>query len=78
MGACKITPDAHNINVDTLCQTPVPSNTQGENKNAILTSLRLNHSGFPAETLKRLTINDAGYYDSDKYDTKGDSVTGRK
>ena len=62
MDAHNITLDAHNITVDTFWQTPVTTNTQGENENAILTSERLNNSGTLAETLKVLTINNAGYY----------------
>ena len=55
--------DAHNVTVDTFCQMPVTPNTQGENYNAILTSERLNNSDALAETLKVLTINEAGFYE---------------
>ena len=60
-----ITLDAHNVTVDNFCQMHVTPNTQGDNENLILTRERLNNLDFLAETLKVLTINDAGYYDSD-------------
>ena len=40
-------------------------NTQGENENTILASEKRNNLDALAETLKGLTINDAGYYESD-------------
>ena len=65
MDGHNITLDAHNITADTFSQMPVTPNTQGDNENAILTSERLNNADALAETLKGLTINDAGYYESD-------------
>ena len=64
--------DAHNFNVYISWKTPVPPNTQVENENTILTIQRLNNSGSLAEILKVLTINDAGYYESEKSYAKGD------
>ena len=58
--------------MDTFCQTPVTSNTQGENENAIFKSERLNNLVALVETWKGLKINDARYYESDKNDAKGD------
>ena len=43
-----------------------------------MTSERLNNSDALAETLKGLTINDTGYYESDKNDTKGDPASNPK
>ena len=65
--ARNIISDAHNVTVDTFFQTPVTPNTQQENENAILTSERLNNSVILVETLKGLTINNDGYYDSEKW-----------
>ena len=48
------------------------TNTQGENANAILTSERINNSDVLAETLKGLTINNDGYYNSDENYAEGD------
>ena len=62
--------DAQNVTADNFSQTPVTPNTQRENENAILTSERLNNSDALAETLKCLTINNAGYYESDEKDKK--------
>ena len=45
---------------------PVTPNTQGKNGNSIFTSERLNNLDALAETLKLLTINDAGYYESEE------------
>ena len=71
-----IIPDANNVTIDTLCQSPVTTNTQGENANAILTSERRNNSDALAETIKGLTIdliiNDSAYYISDEDDAEGD------
>ena len=64
--ARNIISDAHNVTVDTLCQTPVTPNTQGDNENSILTSERLNNSNSLSETLRVLKINNDGYYDSEK------------
>ena len=64
--------EAHNVTAETFCKMPVTPNTQGENKNAILTSERLNNLDALAYTLKLLTINNAEYYESDKICAKGD------
>ena len=58
--------------MDTFCQSPITTNTQGENTNAILTSERINNSDALEETLKVLTINNTGYYNSDENDAEGD------
>ena len=66
--------EAHNTTIDTFSQTTVTSNTQGDNKNLILTSEKQNTSDAPAEKIKGLTINDTGYYESDRVnanDAKG-------
>ena len=60
--------DAHNVTVDTFSQTP---NTQRENENTILTSEKRDKSDARAETLKWLTINDVGYYESDSVNGNG-------
>ena len=70
--------DAHNVTVDTFYQTPVTTNTQGENGNLILTSETLNNSDALAETLKRLTINATIYYESFENDTKGNPASDPK
>ena len=44
----------------------------------ILTSDRLNSLEALAETLKLLTINDDGYYESDGNDTKGNPASDLK
>ena len=54
--------------MDTFSQT---SNTQRENKNTILTSEKRDKSDTLAETLKGLTINNAGYYESDSVNANG-------
>ena len=51
--------------MDTFSQAPIMPNTKGENENAILTNEKQNKSDTLAETLKGLTINDAGSYESD-------------
>ena len=56
--------DSHNVTVYTFYQMPVTPNTQGENENTILISEGLNNLDALAEILKRLTINDTGYYES--------------
>ena len=76
--ACNITLDAHNTTVNNFCQMPVTPNTQGDNENTILTSERLNNSDALAETFKRLTINNAGYYYSDNNDAKGNPTIDSK
>ena len=73
--------NAHNITVDTFSQTPVTSNTQGENKRTILTSEKRNKLDILAETLKGLKINNTGYYESESAnanDAKGDPVSDPK
>ena len=70
--------EAHNATMDTFFHPPITSNTQGENANAILTSEILNNSGALVETLKILTVKDAGYYDSDQNDKDGDPVSNPK
>ena len=57
--------DAHNITLDTFSQTPVTLNTQVENENTIFASEKRNNLYALAEKLKGLTINNAGYYESD-------------
>ena len=68
--------DANNVTMDTFCQSPVTTNTQEENTNAILINERRNNSDTLAETLKGLTIdstiNDSEYYNSDRNDAEGD------
>ena len=58
--------------MDTFCQSPATTNTQEENVNVVLTGERLNNLDTLAETLKGLTINNSGYYNSDKNDAEGD------
>ena len=72
LDALNINLDAQNVTVDNFYQAPVTPNTQGESENTKLTGERPNNSDALSETLKGWTINDAGYYDSDKNDTKGD------
>ena len=70
-----ITSDTHNVTVDNFSQT---SNTQREKKNTILTSEKRDKSDALEKTLKGLTINDAGYYESDSAnanDTKIDPAS---
>ena len=68
--------DSNNMTMDTFCQSPVTTNTQGDNANTILTSGSRNNSDALAETLKGLTlystINESGYYNSEKNDVEGD------
>ena len=76
-----LTLDDHTVTADTLSQTPATPNTQGDNENTILTCEKKNNSDALAETLKWLTINDAGYYESDlanKSDAKGDPASDPK
>ena len=69
--------DAKNLTMDDFCQSPVTTNTQGENANTIFTSERRNTLDMLAETIKVFTIdstiNDSAYYDSDKDDAENDS-----
>ena len=44
----------------------------------ILTNERINSLDALAETLKGLTINDTGYYNSDKNDAEGDPSSNPK
>ena len=62
----------------TFCQSPVTTNTKGQNANTILTSQRINNLDTLAETLKVLTINDAGYYNSGKNYAEGDPASNPK
>ena len=54
---------ANNVTMDNFCQSPVTTNTQGQNVNA---SERLNNLDELSETLKYLTIdstiNNSAYY----------------
>ena len=64
--------------MNTFSNTPDTPNTQGENKNTILTSERLDKLDALAETLDNLIINDAGYYESDSTNAnyaKGDPAS---
>ena len=70
--------DANDVTMDSFCQSPVTTNTQEENANAILTSERLNNLDVLAETLKGLTISNAGYYNSDKNDAVGNPESNPK
>ena len=62
--------DDTNVTMDTFCQSPVMTNTQGENANPIFTSERRNNLDMLVETLKGLTldstINDSAYDYSDE------------
>ena len=67
--------------MNNFSQMPVMPNTQGENENKILTSERQSKSDELAEKLKGLTINDAGYYESESVNTnyaKGDPASNMK
>ena len=64
--------------MDNFCQSSITTNTKIENANAILTSERLNNSDELAETLKDLTINDTGYYNSDENDAEGNPKSNPK
>ena len=73
--------EAHNVTMDNFSKTPAMTNKKIENKNTILTSEKRNNSGALAEALKGLTINDAGYYESDSAnvnDAKGDLASNPK
>ena len=69
--AHNITFDDHNVNADTFSQT---TNTQRDNPNTILTSEKLDKLDALSETLNKLTINDAGYYELDS--ANADDATG--
>ena len=62
--------------MDTFCQSPFITNTQGENVNAVFTIETQNTSDMLAETPKVLTIdstiNNSAYYNSDEDDAEGD------
>ena len=66
--------DVNNVTTDNFCQSPVTTNTQGDNSNAIFRSERRNTLDMLVETLKVLTfnstINDSKYYNSDKDDAE--------
>ena len=68
--------DANNVTIDSLCQSPITTNTQGDNVNSILTSKRQKKLDVLTERLKVLTndstINDSAYYNSDKNDAESD------
>ena len=68
--------DANNLTMDTSCQSPITTSTQGENANKIFTSDRQNNLYMMAETLKGLTldstINDSAYYNLEKSDAEVD------
>ena len=70
--------DSHNVNKDTFFHSPITTNTQGENANAILPSERLNNSDALTETLKELTINNTEYDNSDANDAGGDPTSNPK
>ena len=69
---CNIFPDANNVTMDALIQSPFTTNTQGNDVNTIFISERRNTSDMLAETLIVLTldstINDSAYYNSDEDD----------
>ena len=62
------------MTMNNFCQSPVTTKTQGENRNAIFISERINTSDMLAETLKVLTldstINDSAYCHSDENDAE--------
>ena len=64
------------MTMDTFCQSPVTTNTQGKNENKILTNERRNTLDILAETLKGLTlhskINDSVYYNLDEDESESD------
>ena len=65
--------NVNNVTMDTFCQSPVTTNSQGENAN---TSERRNNLDKLSETLRVLTIDstikNSAYYNSDKDDPEGD------
>ena len=75
---CNLTLDAHNMTMDTFCQSPVTTNTQGDNANTILTSERIKNSAVLAKMLKVLTINDDAYYNSDENYAEGNPASDPK
>ena len=54
---CNIITDANNVTMDTFYQSPVTTNTQGKNSNAIFTSERRNTLDTLTEALKVLTLD---------------------
>ena len=60
--------------MDNFYQSPVTTNTQGDNSKVILTSERLNNLDALSETLKVLTldstVDNSAYYNSDKNDAE--------
>ena len=78
LDARNITSYAHSVTMNNFCLTPITPNTQGDNKNAILTSERLNNSNAQEEMLKGLKINDIGYYESDENDARVDPARDQK
>ena len=68
--------DSNNVTMNTFCQSPITTNTQGDNTNVVCTSDWQNILDFLAETLKGLTIdstsNELAYYNSDKNDAEGE------
>ena len=67
---------ANNVTMNTFYQSPVTTNTQGENANTILTSENQNDLDVLSEMLKGFTIdstiNVSAYYNSDENDAEGD------
>ena len=64
--------DANNVTADTFSHS---SNTQRKNANAIFTSKKLDKSDELVDALKKLTSNNAKYYESNTVpanDTQGD------
>ena len=70
--------DAQNVTMNNFCHSPVTTNTQRENTNTILTSERINYLDVLAETLRGLTINNAGYYHLYKNDAEADPASNPK
>ena len=70
--------DDNNVTADTFSHI---SNTQRENANAIFTSTKIDKSDVMSDTLKDLTINEAGCYVSyseTENDTKCDPASNPK
>ena len=49
--------DDNDVTMDTFCQSPVTTNTQGENANSIFTSEEQNTLDMMVETIKGLTFD---------------------
>ena len=62
--------------MDNFYQSPVTTNTQGENTNTLFTNKRRITSDILGERLRGLkfysTINDSAYYNSDRDDAESD------